>query len=83
MITEEKFVLEADQGYALLVAQRGQMRLTDIEASYGPILIKQRDSVFLNWLRLEQVSLSKALALHDNIDKQTRLDWINTYVNNR
>jgi tRNA (adenine22-N1)-methyltransferase len=83
MITEEKFVLEADQGYPLLVAQRGQMRLTDIEASYGPILIKHRDPVFLNWLRLEQLSLSKALALHDNKDKQTRLDWINHYVNIR
>ena len=82
-ITEEKFVFKADQGYALLVAQRGQMRLTDIEASYGPILIKHRDPVFLNWLRLEQLSLSKALALHDNIDKQMRLDWINHYVNNR
>jgi tRNA (adenine22-N1)-methyltransferase len=83
MITEEKFVLEADQGYPLLVAQRGQMKLTDIEASYGPILIKQRDPSFLNWLRLEQLSLSKALTLHDNKDKQTRLDWINNYVNNR
>jgi tRNA (adenine22-N1)-methyltransferase len=83
MITEEKFVLEADQGYPLLVAQRGQMKLNDIEASYGPILIKQRDPSFLNWLRLEQLSLSKALTLHDNKDKQTRLDWINNYVNNR
>lgn len=83
IITEEKFVLEADNGYPLIVAQRGQMSLTDIEARYGPILIKQRDSVFLNWLRLEQLSLSKTLALHNNIDKQTRLDWINHYVNNR
>ena len=47
-ITQEKFVLEADQGYPLIVAERGQMRLTDIEASYGPILIKQRDPVFYN-----------------------------------
>jgi tRNA A22 N-methylase len=83
MITEEKFVLESHQGYPLLVAQRGRMMLTEIEASYGPILIKQRDSVFLDWLRLEQLSLSKALALHDNKDKQTRLDWINTYVKDR
>jgi hypothetical protein len=57
--------------------------LTEIEASYGPILIKQRDSVFLDWLRLEQLSLSQALALNDNKDKQTRLDWINTYVKDR
>jgi tRNA (adenine22-N1)-methyltransferase len=83
MITEEKFVLESNQGYPLLVAQRGRMLLTEIEASYGPILIKQRDSVFLDWLRLEQLSLSKALALHDNKDKQTRLDWIKTYVKDR
>ena len=82
-ITQEKFVLEADQGYPLIVAERGQMRLTDIEASYGPILIKQRDPVFLQWLMLEKLTLSKALTLHDNKEKQTRLEWINKYVNNR
>lgn len=80
IITNEKFVFEADQGYPLLVAQRGQMKLTPIEAIYGPMLISQRDPAFLVWLRLEKLTLSKALSLHDNEEKQTRLDWINTYV---
>jgi hypothetical protein len=59
------------------------MKLTDIEATYGPILIKQRDPVFLQWLMVETLTLSKALALHDNQEKQTRLEWINTYVKDR
>jgi tRNA (adenine22-N1)-methyltransferase len=83
MISNEKFVFEADQGYPLILAQRGQMKLTLIEAIYGPILISQRDPDFLAWLSLEKLTLSKALALHDNKEKQTRLDWINNYVNNR
>jgi tRNA (adenine22-N1)-methyltransferase len=83
MITEEKFVLESEKGYPLLVAKSGKMTLTAIEATYGPILISKGDPIFLQWLKLEKLALSKALALHDNKDKQTRLDWINTYVKNR
>jgi tRNA (adenine22-N1)-methyltransferase len=83
MITEEKFVLESEKGYPLLVAKSGKMTLTAIEATYGPILISKGDPIFLEWLKLEKLALSKALALHDNKDKQTRLDWINTYVKNR
>jgi tRNA (adenine22-N1)-methyltransferase len=83
MITEEKFVLESEKGYPLLVAKSGKMTLTAIEATYGPILISKGDPFFLQWLKLEKLALSKALALHDNKDKQTRLDWINTYVKNR
>jgi tRNA (adenine22-N1)-methyltransferase len=82
-ISLEKFVMEADKGYPLIVAQRGSMTLTDIEATYGPILITQREPAFLDWLQLEIHSLTKALALHDNKDKQTRLDWINQYVKDR
>jgi tRNA (adenine22-N1)-methyltransferase len=82
-ITEEKFVFESEKGYPLLVAKTGKMTLTAIEATYGPILISKGDPFFLQWLKLEKLALSKALALHDNKDKQTRLDWINTYVKNR
>ena len=32
---------------------------------------------------LEKLTLSKALTLHDNKEKQNRLEWINMYVNNR
>jgi tRNA (adenine22-N1)-methyltransferase len=82
-IKKEKFIFEHDKGYPLLVAQRGSMTLTDIEATYGPILINQREPAFMDWIRLEKRSLTKALALHDHGDKQTRLDWINDYVKDR
>jgi tRNA (adenine22-N1)-methyltransferase len=82
-IKEEKFVLDGDKGYPLLVAQRGTMILTDIEATYGPILINQRAPAFISWLRIEKKILTKSLALRDNVDKQTRLDWINDYVKDR
>jgi tRNA (adenine22-N1)-methyltransferase len=82
-IKEEKFILDHDKGYPLLVAQRGSMTLTDIEATYGPILITQREDAFIDWLHLEKLSLTKALTLHDNVEKQTRLDWINQYVKDR
>jgi tRNA (adenine22-N1)-methyltransferase len=82
-IKEERFIFDHDKGYPLLVAQRGAMTLTDIEATYGPILIQKKEPAFVDWLRLEKLILIKALALRDNEEKQTRLDWINQYVKNR
>jgi tRNA (adenine22-N1)-methyltransferase len=82
-IKKEKFILDHNKGYPLLVVQRGSMTLTEIEACYGPILISQREPAFLDWLELEKRSLTKALAIHDNVEKQTRLDWIHQYVKNR
>jgi tRNA (adenine22-N1)-methyltransferase len=82
-IKEERFIFDHDKGYPLLVAQRGSMTLTEIEATYGPIIIKQGEPAFMDWLQLEKNSLTKALAHHHHVDKQTRLDWINHYVKNR
>ena len=82
-IKEERFILDHEKGYPLLVAQRGSMTLTDIEATYGPILIQKKEPAFVDWLRLEKLILIKALALRDNEEKQTRLDWINQYVKDR
>jgi hypothetical protein len=59
------------------------MTLTAIEETYGPILIQKKEPAFVDWLRLEKLILIKALALRDNEEKQTRLDWINQYVKDR
>lgn len=79
-ISEERFVLEGNQGYPLLLAKPGKMVLTDIEARYGPRLIAQRDPNLLVWLSQEKLALSTALSFRHDHEKQNRLEWIEHYV---
>ena len=81
-IREERFVLEGNQGYPLLVASPGKMVLSDIEARYGPRLIALRDPGLLSWLSEEKLALANALSFRHDHDKQTRLEWIEHYVKN-
>jgi tRNA (adenine22-N1)-methyltransferase len=81
-IRAERFVLEGNQGYPLLLASPGKMVLTDIEARYGPKLIAQRDPGLLSWLPEEKLALATALSFRHDDDKQRRLEWIEHYVKN-
>ncbi len=82
-ITHETFVYEDEKGYPFIIAKKGNMTLTEMEAWYGPWLIRKQEPEFLTWLRLEAKQLTADLKLHKHDVKQLRLEWIQQYVKNR
>ena len=67
-ITDETMVLEDGKFYPVLKAVRGRMRLTELEALYGPLLLSQKHEVLKKYLDRERQILLRAAEGLKNAD---------------
>ena len=69
VITDEKFVVEDDKNYSLMKAEyrpdeAALSQLSDVQYEYGPVLLKKKDLVFVEYL---QHRLTKLTAIIQGI----------------
>ncbi|GBG97077.1 tRNA (adenine(22)-N(1))-methyltransferase [Lactococcus termiticola] len=62
IIVKEEILLEAGKFYEIIVAQPGQVNLTELDKNYGPHLRKEKSSVFKQKWEKELRTLDKILA---------------------
>lgn len=82
-IQAEAFILEANHGYPLMLASKGNMVLDVIQRNYGPILIQKKAEDFCRWLQQEAILLKEKLRHVEDEEKRQCLEWITQYVKNR
>ena len=56
-IFDETIVYDKDKYYPIIVFKRGKSNYTDYELKYGPILLKNCSSVFIDYLKFEKTKL--------------------------
>lgn len=60
-IVEEAFIKDKDKYYQIIVAQPGKMVLTDLELEFGPYILKEKNEVFVERIKMMIEQLKHAL----------------------
>lgn len=72
-ISDEVLIRDSNIYYEVIVADRGEMKLTKQEELFGPVLLKNKDKNFVDYWTLELSKLQKTLknipANHENYNK--------------
>lgn len=61
-IINEAFIKDADKYYSIIVYQKGYETLNQLELKYGPIILKEKSDVFLEFLNHEISQIEYLLA---------------------
>lgn len=58
-IEEEQIILDKNKYYPIIVFTKGKEKYNSFELKYGPVLLKNKDKVFKNYLKLNKKKLLK------------------------
>lgn len=75
-IIAEDFVIEDEKYYPMMKVRKGSMQLTQTEALYGPLLLKEKNELLESYLRQQSAylqELAESLQKQDSIKSRERL----------
>lgn len=58
-IKDEKIVYEKDKYYPIIVFLKGKEKYSDFELKYGPVLLKEKNKTYKNYLKFQRKKLMK------------------------
>jgi len=61
MIADERFVRDKGHDYQLILAKKGKMVLTELEKTYGPVILRSQNGMFLEHIQRKIKVLETAL----------------------
>ena len=85
-IVNEKIVCDKKKYYPIIVFEKGEEKYNDFELKYGPILLKEKDEVFVDYLSLNKNKLIKIYSslsskyLFRKIKLKKEISLINKYM---
>ncbi|MBE5760582.1 MAG: SAM-dependent methyltransferase [Clostridiales bacterium] len=76
-ITDEAILRENGKFYIIIKAEKGEMRLTDEEAFFGPILLKEMSGTLVQFANWQKSVYEKASCSGPSAETARRMDVIN------
>lgn len=70
-IIAEEFFMDNDKYYQLIVAEPGHMKLTDLEREFGPLILEEKNEMFIK--RIKQMIDQLEIALEQTHSDKTKL----------
>lgn len=72
-IKDEAFIKENEKYYQIIVAEKGVMTLTDLEKEFGPIILKQKNELFVERIKTMIKQLELGMKQAKEMDTKQKL----------
>jgi len=77
-ITAEEFVKDKGKYYQIIIAEKGEMKLTELEKRFGPFILKQKNDDFLDYINAR---ISKLEREQKQVKKEESMVALNQEIN--
>lgn len=78
MITNEEFLKDKGKFYQIIIAEKGEMKLTEQEKRFGPIILKQKNNDFLDYINARILKLERE---QKQVKKEESMIALNQEIN--